>query len=745
MAVLLSLGCSSSSDPTGPAPRKRSTPAVAPTPAGGAAGDLVADTDARTLTDRMREGLLASGPERRRAAALALARLHDPAALPLLRDALRDTDPEVRRNAALGLGAFEDQAPPEAERILLGTLAAETVPANRAAMLWDLGRIAPDAGSTALREGLSDDAPEVRAGACRGLGALGLRGKTIDVATLGLLASRAADDAAVSTRIACAFALTRARPPSAEAAAASAGIARDLGRATRDADPDLREMATRAYARFDGATLERLAELASDPEWRVAVHAFRGLARRSTGATDGTLGRALRALTAQVVADPALLSGPRLHVVLAALDASASVAAGPSVFAAAEDAFARLGALGPGQDARSRGLAHCAAAKLVDLGRRWPSRLEHCGFGAVDATERSASMAEVVGAVQGADPQRFIYLQRLYRAGDVRVKEAVLGALPSVSDPGVLPLLAQALRATDAGILAAAADALGTLAPKLRAGPSAAAPSDGGTMDAGVPEDAGLARVPSPPLAEDVRVGMRACFRQLRATDELEGLISWVGAVEALGARELAPDLRQLRRHWNATLRAKVRTALEALGEPVVGADHAEVPNPIDLEDLAPPGSLPHVVVETSRGPVELELMPAEAPTTVARFLDLAARGYFDAKTFHRVVPAFVVQGGDPRGDGYGGPGWSQRCEDNRVQYVRGTVGMALAGRDTGGSQFFITHDVEPHLDGRYTAFGRVVRGMDVVDRLQVGDAIRRVRVSRETSDGVAGSINRSR
>mgnify|MGYP001579829480 CR=1 FL=1 len=139
----------------------------------------------------------------------------------------------------------------------------------------------------------------------------------------------------------------------------------------------------------------------------------------------------------------------------------------------------------------------------------------------------------------------------------------------------------------------------------------------------------------------------------------------------------------------------------------------------------------PKATIETTKGTIVIELWPDVAPTTVARFVELADAGTFDGLTFHRVVPGFVAQGGDPRGDGYGGPGWSQRCEDSRATYERGTVGMALAGRDTGGSQFFVAITPQPHLDARYTAFGRVSEGMEVVDRLARGDVIRTVRVER--------------
>ena len=107
----------------------------------------------------------------------------------------------------------------------------------------------------------------------------------------------------------------------------------------------------------------------------------------------------------------------------------------------------------------------------------------------------------------------------------------------------------------------------------------------------------------------------------------------------------------------------------------------------------------------------------------------LARRGYFDGIVFHRIVPNFVVQAGDPRGDGEGGPGYAIRDELSDLPFLRGTVGMALSWPDTGGSQFFITHAPQPHLDGRYAIFGRVVAGMEVVDRLRRWDRIEKVRV----------------
>jgi cyclophilin family peptidyl-prolyl cis-trans isomerase/HEAT repeat protein len=139
--------------------------------------------------------------------------------------------------------------------------------------------------------------------------------------------------------------------------------------------------------------------------------------------------------------------------------------------------------------------------------------------------------------------------------------------------------------------------------------------------------------------------------------------------------------------------------------------------------------------VNTDKGAFTIELLADDAPLNVDNFVQLAQRGYFNNITFHRVVPNFVVQGGDPRGDGNGGPGYQIRCEINEVPYERGAVGMALSGKDTGGSQWFVTHSPQPHLDGGYTVFGRVIAGMDVVDMIARGDRILSINVTESARD----------
>jgi peptidyl-prolyl cis-trans isomerase B (cyclophilin B) len=135
--------------------------------------------------------------------------------------------------------------------------------------------------------------------------------------------------------------------------------------------------------------------------------------------------------------------------------------------------------------------------------------------------------------------------------------------------------------------------------------------------------------------------------------------------------------------------------------------------------------------VETERGDIELELYPEHAPKTVNNFVFLAGEGFYDGVIFHRVIANFVVQGGDPTGTGSGGPGY--RFEDevkgNPLKHETGVISMANAGPNTNGSQFFVTHSPQPHLNGRHTVFGKVVEGMDVVHAVHQGDVMTRVTV----------------
>lgn len=137
------------------------------------------------------------------------------------------------------------------------------------------------------------------------------------------------------------------------------------------------------------------------------------------------------------------------------------------------------------------------------------------------------------------------------------------------------------------------------------------------------------------------------------------------------------------------------------------------------------------VTLETEKGVIETELYPQHAPKTVNNFVFLAREGFYDGLTFHRVIPNFMIQGGDPTGSGRGGPGY--RFEDetagNPLRHDAGAISMANAGPNTNGSQFFITHAPQPHLDGRHTVFGKVVRGQEVVDAIEQGDRMLAVTV----------------
>jgi cyclophilin family peptidyl-prolyl cis-trans isomerase len=197
-----------------------------------------------------------------------------------------------------------------------------------------------------------------------------------------------------------------------------------------------------------------------------------------------------------------------------------------------------------------------------------------------------------------------------------------------------------------------------------------------------------------------------------------------MGALAAALSRATGPELKEARQGLQ-----------RALGLPAAPEKEADAPPGRLLDRLvaerraAAADPRPLVVLQTSAGDVELELLRTEAPRHVESFLELAADGFYDGLDVHRVVPNFVVQGLCPRGDGYGTGGRRLPDEINPVPYLTGTLGMPNAGEPhTGGCQIFMTHLPTPHLDGRYTVFGRVTDGLDVMARLQIGDTIQRVR-----------------
>ena len=133
-------------------------------------------------------------------------------------------------------------------------------------------------------------------------------------------------------------------------------------------------------------------------------------------------------------------------------------------------------------------------------------------------------------------------------------------------------------------------------------------------------------------------------------------------------------------------------------------------------------------IMETDKGTINLDLFEQDAPNTVANFVKLAKDGFYDDLNFHRVIPNFMIQGGCPHGTGTGGPGYKIKCEINPNKHEAGSLSMAHAGKDTGGSQFFICHEPQPHLDGIHTVFGKT-EDMDVVNAIAKGDKIKSVKI----------------
>ena len=313
--------------------------------------------------------------------------------------------------------------------------------------------------------------------------------------------------------------------------------------------------------------------------------------------------------------------------------------------------------------------------------------------------DRAVRMAQATALGTLTAEQAQPRLMAMLRDPDQRVVPAVLGALAQLKPLGVEQVLLAHLKSEDFVVRAAAAAALGELKVASAA----------------------------PDLVEAFRAGQRDNTYVARAAA--------MAALAKFGPQVAQPILEEALQDRDWAVRVRAAALLREIG---VSESKAEAIRPApaqrsltdaEWKSAIAPKFSPHVFIETDRGMIEIELAVLDAPLTAASFMDLARRGFFNGVAIHRVVPDFVVQDGDPRGDGEGGPGYTLRNEINQRPYLRGTVGMALDWPDTGGSQFFITHSPQPHLDALYTVFGHVVGGMDVVDRIEPWDVIRRVRV----------------
>jgi cyclophilin family peptidyl-prolyl cis-trans isomerase len=315
-------------------------------------------------------------------------------------------------------------------------------------------------------------------------------------------------------------------------------------------------------------------------------------------------------------------------------------------------------------------------------------------------------------------------------------RRAAGAELDAVGAPApAMERLERSLRHPDGRVRAAAAGALATLAESASVANDARARLRGLLGDSDfVVRASALGALASGATLGDLSAALAAQHVTARDADLDARLAFWTLVDSALARWREVPDsvalaLDRVPRPTDALERARA----SAIPRFAAWKDVTGVARPAAWYEARAREAMaarpPVARVETDRGALELVLFPADAPLTVHNFVELAERRYFDGLRFHRVVPNFVVQAGDPRGDGNGGPGYAIRDELNPHRYARGTLGMALSGPNTGGSQFFVTHAAQPHLDGGYTVFGQLVEGAGVLDRIEQGDRIVRITI----------------
>jgi cyclophilin family peptidyl-prolyl cis-trans isomerase len=518
-------------------------------------------------------------------------------------------------------------------------------------------------------------------------------------------------------REAAAYALGRCAAPSAEQVAGEerARLVELLLPLLSTSDLELGRLAYKALAglgEVPGDVDPQILGASTTLPWLVEVEAVQALIGHADGRK--VVSERLAGLPATAVDDT------RVHVVLAAVRGLRDAVAGNSellarlrTFAATVDAARKTAA---GRDAKRLALVGCELAIATATADGQLERVDHCadGVDGLPAWYGRALGVEALLVAGAAVPKAEKLAALLARAEDAapQVAARALSGLADVDDDRVSAVLRRALAKDDVGVVAAAASAI------------AARAVDASRRD---PEAAG-------PLALAVKRldGQQVVEARLGAIEALGSLArsaTKADEVDAANAR-LADVVLPLAADDNASVRRTAREAL--LGKPELlakfdasGSHGGSAPQQVVAAyDGGKGTSVKGVRLKTVAGEIVIEFDGAPAPIMQAVLRKLVSDGFYDGLTVHRVVPGFVVQGGDPHGDGYGGPGFLVPCERSTLRYERGTVGIALAGKDTGGSQFFVTQTRQPHLDARYTVVGRVTEGMDVVDRLLPHDAI---------------------
>jgi len=653
----------------------------------------------------------------RRRSALAAGRIGDEGAVAPLASMLRgDRDERVRETAAFALGEIEAESGAD---VLLETLRLSKTPEVRARVVEALGKIA-----AALPEARQDSKRRIGAAIADALAAEGRQQRpNRALVLLGLTAVlRAKPEGGAHT---VAFFLSspdaRVREDAANTLArlrAKESLERLRVMLATDTDAVARANAARALgAAEDAAAFDALVTRATtDADSRVRVSAVRALAQlKDARAAEPLIRRGGELLVAYKSAKAGGTPNPseanellEIATALGRVSANSNEERALSLLRGMRSAglFApevetALARVAPAQYARDPAVTDLLSRVAVykDPNATW-QKVSAVGQGLGEtAGVTSAQVGNSVVSIQ-ADAQ--IALRSLIESKNTPALAVpdLLHALQGFKPIDLAAVARSELKAGDVIVRSTAADILAELPP-----------------------DAENARA----LADALPVALQ---------DEMnDAALSIIGA---LAKQQDATSADALQKALETTDYLVRRRAADALRERAGGTNVArrvETVNTLNHREdyeraAARIGKQVRAVVATDKGVFTIELLPEDAPLTVDNFVQLARRHFFDGIAFHRVVPNFVIQGGDPRGDGNGGPGYQIRDEINTVPYDRGAVGMALSGRDTGGSQWFVTHSPQPHLDGGYTVFGRVVAGMDVVDRIVRGDRIRSVTIT---------------